>query len=393
MNTDNSVLHRCKVSHGVQVKVSSFVRTARENSYLAGMREELDAQKILANLDVTNRQQMFWAFRSLLCSDREQWESFNALFETFWSEQRLSSTVSSSPNSPISATREDVNTQCETASAAADAESAGAGYGDDQGDSASQIGASDYERMESLDFQFIANTEQQRLVENLVDRLAHRMKKRIRRRHVNESFGTRIDFRQTMRQSLQSGGIPVRLTFRTRRHHRPRLIILVDVSRSMSIYSTVFLRFARAIITIFKDADAFAFHTKLVHISEALKKPDLLEVKHHLALISQGWAGGTRVGQCLETFETEYGRSVNRRSTVIVVSDGLDTGKPEQLVSALVKIKNRCRNIVWLNPLLGRSGYETKTQSMLAALPHLDLFAPAHNLRSLEDLEPLLVSL
>jgi uncharacterized protein with von Willebrand factor type A (vWA) domain len=110
-------------------------------------------------------------------------------------------------------------------------------------------------------------------------------------------------------------------------------------------------------------------------------------------LISQGWSGGTRLGEALRRFTRDYGRRVNSRTLFIMVSDGLDTGEPDLPAQQLAEIRRRCRKVVWLNPLLGRGGYEVKTGAMLAALPHLDVFAPADNLQSLLALEAVCTSL
>ena len=110
--------------------------------------------------------------------------------------------------------------------------------------------------------------------------------------------------------------------------------------------------------------------------------------------MAEGWAGGTRIGESLATFNRSYAASVlNRRSVVIIVSDGYDTGPPEQLAAELAAVRRRARRVVWLNPMLGWQGYEPVARGMAAALPHLDLFAPAHNLESLMALEPHLVGL
>jgi uncharacterized protein with von Willebrand factor type A (vWA) domain len=187
--------------------------------------------------------------------------------------------------------------------------------------------------------------------------------------------------------------MPLQLAYRRRCRRQPRLILIVDVSRSMSLYSTVFLRFARGIVNAFRDAAAFAYHTRLVPITDALRQSDQARMRESLTLISQGWSGGTRIGECLGSFNDQYARLLNSRSLVVIVSDGLDTGEPERLVEELVRIKARCRKLIWLNPLLGRSGYEPRTRGMQAALPQLDLFAPAHNLQSLQALEPVLTGL
>ena len=110
--------------------------------------------------------------------------------------------------------------------------------------------------------------------------------------------------------------------------------------------------------------------------------------------MAQGWSGGTRIGESLATFNRSYAASVlNRRSVVIIVSDGYDTGPPEQLAAELAALRRRARRVVWLNPMLGWQGYEPVARGMAAALPHVDLFAPAHNLESLAALEPYLAGL
>ncbi len=232
-----------------------------------------------------------------------------------------------------------------------------------------------------------------RALERLVESLARRMRRRLVRRERIQRIGTRLHLRHTIRTSLPFGGTPLRLAFRQRRRRQPRLILITDVSRSMSMYSFLFLRFARGIVTAFRDADAFACHTRLVHITDALRQPDQTRLAQSLALISQGWSGGTRLGASLATFVHDYGRYLNSRTIVIIVSDGLDTGEPAELAHQLAALRERCRRLVWLNPLLGRPGYEPKTGAMLAALPHLDLFAPAHNLQSLAALESELATL
>ncbi|MFB3078795.1 MAG: VWA domain-containing protein, partial [Lysobacterales bacterium] len=117
-------------------------------------------------------------------------------------------------------------------------------------------------------------------------------------------------------------------------------------------------------------------------------------VKKRLAVLSAGWAGGTRIGECLQTFNQDYARRIlTSKSIVIIFSDGLDTGTAELFSEQMALIKRRAKKIVWLNPLLGRNGYEPTARCMQAALPMLDLFAPAHNLESLLALESQLVKL
>jgi len=200
--------------------------------------------------------------------------------------------------------------------------------------------------------------------------------------------GRRIHLRRTIRASLSRGGTPIDLVRVRRRRRLPRLILILDVSRSMSPYSYFFLCFARGLLGAFRDAECFAFHTRLVRVSDALRERDSFRMREKLSLISLGWAGGTRIGECLQRFHAEHaGRRLGSHAIVVVVSDGLDTGAPELLGDALAAIRRRARRLVWLNPLAGRPGYAPLAAGMQAALPHLDRFAPAHNLDSLAALE------
>lgn len=377
----------------LQSQICAFVRTARDNGYTAGIAEHLDAQCILGDTGLKNRRLFRAMLKSLLCSNRQQWQAFDALFDAFWQTASAKAQASGATQSSRAEQLATGENGRKSQGPPAEADAAGDGDSDSDLQDGSREGATAYERLAGLDFQFIGNTEQQRQVECLVERLAKRLRRKACRRQKDSHRGHRLNMRKTLRSSMQYGGVPIRLIYQKPRMQQPKLLLIIDVSRSMSTYSTVFLRFARGIATVFRDSHAFAVHTKLVNITEALRKPDMLKVKHHLALISMGWSGGTKIGECLQDFNQRYGQTLNKRSLVIIVSDGLDTGEPEQLAAQLRTIKQKSKRLIWLNPLIGRTGYETKTQSMLAALPEIDLFAPAHNLQSLEALEPEFVSL
>ena len=374
---------------GIQARLCGFLRAARENHYLAGIAEQLDAQRLLLVAGVTDRAQFYAALKTLLCSSRRQWREFDALFERFWgqtgAETARPDQVRLAGQTPAGAPRPGrEQARAPSAGAGPAAEGGHNSEADQQG--AGLAGASHYQRLAAVDFQFIADSAEQRRVEALVERLARRLPRQVARRNRAGRSGHKPDLRKTLRASLQYGGVPVHTAFRKWRTRPPRLVLIVDVSRSMAIYSAFFLRFARGLVNRLPGAAAFACHTRLAPISRALRQPDLARVKQRLELIAEGWSGGTRLGECLAAFNRDHGRALNRRAIVLLVSDGLDAGQPQLLVEQLARIKRRCRRLVWLNPLLGRPGYEVKTRSMLAARPMLDLFLPAHNLDSLERL-------
>jgi uncharacterized protein len=156
----------------------------------------------------------------------------------------------------------------------------------------------------------------------------------------------------------------------------------------MDPYTAFFVRFIHAVVDAFREAEAFIFHTSLVHVSSALRERDVMRALDRLSLIARGMGGGTRIGESLATFNRWHAaRVINSRSIVVIVSDGYDTGEPDRLGQEMERLARRCRRIVWLNPLMGWHDYAPSARGMQAALPHIDLFAPAHNLASLAALE------
>lgn len=375
-------------------RLTDFVRHARAHDFRIGVAEELDAHRVALITGLDDPVRLRWGLRALLCTDGDDWRRFDELFDRFWRHPNMTGAVETRHGAPIerrASAGAGVRHRSEAAREFELADGSG-GEVSEQGDGG-QNGASDAEALSRADFAMLADQGQMRVVERLVERLARKMRRRALRRQRLARRGHQIDLRGTVRKSLRYGGLPLQLVCRQRRRRQPRLVLIVDVSRSMALYSTVFLRFARGIVNAFGDSAAFAYHTRLVPITEALRQSDPARLRASLTLISRGWLGGTRIGECLMQFNDDYGRLLNSRTVVVIVSDGLDTGEPSRLTDALSRIKRRSRRLVWLSPLLGRPDYEPRTRSLQAALPLLDLFAPAHNMESLAALEPTLSGL
>lgn len=370
-------------------RLAGFVGFVRANGFSAGIAEELDAVALAAGGDMTDGRRLRWELKSLLCSGRRDWERFDELFDAYFRRpNRRSAQSSAGPGPPHSVQEGGLPSSPMSSDRAQHGDPAGAAKGGARG------GASRRDGIGQTDFRELADDAQMRAMEQLVEHMARRLRERLRRRMEIARLGRRIHMRRTIRASLARGGTPMDLVLTRKRRQPPRLVVILDVSRSMSLYSFLFLRFARGIVAAFRDAEAFVFHTRLVHVTDALRQRDLLRVREKLTLVSLGWSGGTRIGESLQRFSTDHaGRLLCRsRSIVVIVSDGLDTGPPEDLAAALAGIKRRARRLVWLNPLLGRPGYEPLAGGMQAALPHVDLFAPAHNLDSLMALEQALAA-
>ncbi len=167
--------------------------------------------------------------------------------------------------------------------------------------------------------------------------------------------------------------------------------MLLDVSGSMDKYSFYLLRFIYALKRHFRSMEAFVFSTKLVSITKAMKWMQIDAVLHDIASHADHWSGGTRIGECMQTFNDRYAKYILHGSPIVIIlSDGLETGNPVHLAKEMEKIKNRSKSVIWLNPLKGMQGYEPIAAGMQAALPSIHRFESAHNLESLLELEDLL---
>jgi uncharacterized protein with von Willebrand factor type A (vWA) domain len=255
-------------------------------------------------------------------------------------------------------------------------------------------GASAAENLSQTDFRNMADAEQIAQAHLAAARLARAMRTRLTRRDVLRRRGYRIDLRRTIHGNISRGGVPISLVKRQRKPKPLRLVVLLDASGSMSMYTGVFLRFVHGVLDEFREAEAFLFHTRLAHVSEAMKERDAGRALDRLSIMAQGAGGGTRIGESLQTFNRWHAaRVIHSRTCVMIVSDGYETGDAELLGREMAALGRRCRRIVWLNPMMGWQGYAPEARGIKAALPHVDLYAPANTMASLAALEPYLARL
>jgi uncharacterized protein with von Willebrand factor type A (vWA) domain len=224
-------------------------------------------------------------------------------------------------------------------------------------------------------------------LERAAARIARRLANRKGRRWQHAARGDRVDLRRTLRRLSSTGGELAELSFRTRAPRKTRLVVLCDVSGSMELHAHLLLQFLFALQRQFSRVETFVFSTRLERITDALRAGTYRAALRRLSHDVEGWSGGTRIGESLQTFNRDWPGLVDRNTVVVVLSDGWDTGPPEVLADALQRLSRRAVRIVWLNPLLGSPGYEPRTAGMAAALPFLDVFAPCHDVASLAALD------
>lgn len=370
-------------------RLAGFTGFLRANGFALGGTDSVRVIETTLLTGAFDRQVLRWSLQALLCGRGDEWRRFDGLFDAYFLPPNRQAFVSSDVSTAAARNEADGN---RGAAAGASGEGTGQGVADAADTGAARHGASREERLASTDFRDLNKSEDARDIEALMRRFARRLKHLQLRREAASHDGRRIDLQSTIRRSVASGGTPLRLAWKRRRRVRPRLVLLLDVSRSMSLYSFFYLRLARALCAELSDVHCFIFHTRITGVIEALRDPDPWRSQERMHLLAAGWGGGTRIGECLQDFNRDQGaRLVHSRTGVIIVSDGYDTGVPLLLAQSLATLRQRARRLVWLNPLLNQLGFTPESQGMMAALPYLDLLAPGADLVDLERLLPQII--
>jgi uncharacterized protein with von Willebrand factor type A (vWA) domain len=364
-----------------QARLAGFAGFLHANGFALGGGDAAQVLQIAQRVGVLDPQVLRWSLKALLCGRCDEWRRFDELFDAWF----LPPNRWQAPQA-----REAPHGTVTGGSAQAQASE----QRDTDGDEAlrPRDAASRQELLARTDFRALTEREHALDVEALMRRFARQLRHLQLRREARALHGRRLDLQATIRRSVASGGTPFHLVWKDHRRVRPRLVLLLDVSRSMAQYSFFYLRLARALSAELADVHSFILHTRVTGVSEALRDPDPWRAQERLHLIAQGWGGGTRIGDSIAQFNREHAaRTVHSRTAVIVMSDGYDTGEPQLLSDALAQLRRRARRIVWLNPLLDRPGYTPVSQGMQAALPHLDLLAPGANLAGIAAVLPQLL--
>jgi len=207
------------------------------------------------------------------------------------------------------------------------------------------------------------------------------------RRLVADPRGPLVDMRASLRASLRAGADIIPLKRRSQDERHPPLVVLCDISGSMSRYSRMFLHFLHAITNDRDRVHTFVFGTRLTNITRHLRHRDVDVALAGVAQAVADWSGGTRIGASLKEFNLRWSRRVlGQNAVMLLITDGLDRDLGRDLGPEMERLRKSCRKLIWLNPLLRYEGFEPRPLGVRVMLPHVDEFLPAHNIESLIEL-------
>ncbi|WP_144155334.1 vWA domain-containing protein [Paraburkholderia sp. BCC1885] len=370
-----------------------FAGWLRENGF------HVTSSDMAAAMDVAQRTGQFdslllrWSLRAWLCSRAEEWRRFDELFDAWFLAPNRHALVETRVGGAGKLTTHGDGTARDRSEGTP---LSLVGHGTDAAQADGKTAEHGMSRDTSLmhaDFRHLNRPDELFAIDEAIRRFVQRLRGMQMRRERRAASGRLIDMARTIRLSVAHGGVPLELAWRRKQRVRPRIVMLLDVSRSMSLYSFFFMRLARVISARLSDVHCFIFHTRLVGIAQALRDPDPWRSQERLQLLSAGWAGGTRIGDSLDEFNQRHAAALlHSRTAIMIVSDGYDAGDPALLQQALRRMRRRCRCIVWLNPLAERPGFTPSSVGMAAAMPYLDLMTGASDLASLERVLPHVLS-
>jgi uncharacterized protein with von Willebrand factor type A (vWA) domain len=349
----------------------------REGGLEVGPRRIADALRGLDHVDLTSRDDVYWTLRATFVTRHDEIAVFDRAFDAWFLRAPLQPfELPSAPRKPRSV---------RTAHMGEDGDAAGEESHETRGYSYEEV-------LRSKDFAAMTPAELKR-VRGLISEIAARRPTRRSRRLRRHHRGRKLDLRQTIRESLGSGGDPFRRILRTRARVQRKLIVICDVSGSMEAYARALLLFVHAVRASGKGVEAFVFGTRLTRVTPDLDSRDPDQALTDASRRVVDWSGGTRIGASLKAYNDLWGRrALTRGAVVVVASDGWEREESGAglLEQQMARLYREAFAVVWVNPLKGDPRYEPLAAGMKAALPYVDRFLPGHNVASLEALGEIL---
>ena len=339
--------------------IAGFAALLRDHGLKVGIAEQQAMVEAALRFDPSRHARLAEAWRAIACHDARDWRRWPELYERYWRPNRQRGQVKVGGLTRPSRSLPQLVQNLHERMAAESPPGAGSpdtalqpppavGEADEPGAARAQGGAT---RSDPLHDRALSQWLPQDLaqLDALAERIARRLRKRLTRRWFDERHGPRLDLRRTLRASLRTGGVPVAPVWRAARRERPRLFVLVDVSRSMETHAQLFLRIARAFVQAM-SARVFVFHTRLAEVTPLLRS-DSAAVQEKVNAVTAGFGGGTRIATSVDDFHRVHARAqLGRSARVWVLSDGFDADPPEQLAAALRQVRGHGARITWLHP-------------------------------------------
>ena len=361
-----------------------FCRTLRRAGLPIGPGQVIDALRSVLATGIDDRRSLQAGLRAVLIRDPSQIRLFDQAFHIYFRNPRLLEklmdfllpTIETEPDSPAELVRR-----------LEEALGQGQASGNEVAIEIDRSGtASRQEVLQSRDFEQMSLAELAEARELLRKQLLSLPKAPTRRFHP-AAAGERYDLRRALRLYTRHNSELAALPRRARRWRERDLVILCDISGSMSGYSRMFMQFAHLLGNAGKRIYTFVFGTRLTNVSRWLKDSDIDAALAALAEQVPDWDGGTRIAGCLEQFNRQWSRRVLAgRSLVLLLSDGLERDSVDNLAFQAARLRRSCDELLWLNPMLRFDGFEPRARGVRALLPHVDRMLPGHNVESLTSL-------
>ncbi|MBP9653283.1 MAG: VWA domain-containing protein [Rhodocyclaceae bacterium] len=374
--------------------VMHFARVLRTAGMPVGTHQVLAALDALKYAGIGRREDFYWTLASVFVDRREQRELFDQAFHMFWRDPDLLGRIMHMMLPKVEglpAERDKTHHRLQEAFGRGAPE---APQLEQQPEQEIEIDAflsfSSRELLQQMDFESMTTAELA-AAKRLLARLQLPLREVRTRRLAPDARGRRIDRRATLKAAIAAQGDVIPLRRATPRSVPPPLVVLVDISGSMSRHARMFLHFVHALANDPNSArrrvSVLLFGTRLTSISRELRQRDVDVALDRVSARVRDWAGGTRIGACLHDFNRLWSRRLlGQNACVLLLSDGLDREDGEGLAAEMERLHKSCRQLIWLNPLLRYEGFEARAAGIVAMRPHVDLFLPAHNLDSLADL-------
>jgi len=366
-----------------------FARALRTAGLPVGPGKVIDAVAAVRSVGITDRRDFYWTLHAVLVNRPDQRLIFDQAFHVFWRNPDL---LRKMMGLVLPEFRIDEEEDPRAAMARRLAEALHPDKGEKRGEAEepeTELDAamtfSDREQLRGMDFERMSLEELAR-AKAAIARLRLPVQDVPTRRFAPDRHGSRADLRATFRAALRSGGL-IELKRRSPRRRPPPLVVLCDISGSMSRYSRIFLHFMHSVTNDRDRVYTFVFGTRLTTITRYLRHRDVDLALERVAQAVVDWSGGTRIGHCVGEFNRLWSRRMlGQGAIVLLITDGLDRDAGAGLAHEMDRLHRSCRRLIWLNPLLRYEGFEPRSMGMRAMMPYVDEFRPVHNLESLETL-------